>query len=81
MKVATFGPKRALALASLLSLTALLLAAGGSAAPTPEASDTNGLVGPVWTPLGLRDGATTVVVQLSGDPVAVVQGAAGRDLN
>jgi minor extracellular serine protease Vpr len=81
MKVAMFGPKRAFALASLLALTGLLLAAGGSAAPTPEASDTSGLVGPVWTPLGLRDGATTVVAQLSGDPVAVVQGAAGRDLN
>jgi subtilisin family serine protease len=80
MKVATFGPRRVFALASLLALTGLLLAAGGSAAPTPEASDTSGLVGPVWTPLGLRDGATTVVAQLSGDPVAVVQGAAGRDL-
>ena len=33
MKVATFGAKRALAFASLLSLTALLLAAGGSARP------------------------------------------------
>ncbi|MGH3072987.1 MAG: S8 family serine peptidase [Gaiellaceae bacterium] len=78
MRVATSGAKRAFALASLLSLTALLLAAGGSAAPTPDASDTEGLVEAQWTPFGLRAGSTTVVLQLAGEPVASVEGDSGR---
>ena len=81
MKVVARGPKRAFALAAVLSLTALLLVASGSAAPAPESADTEGLVGPVWTPVGLRGGETTVVLQLSGDPVALVQAEKGRKLS
>ena len=81
MKVVARGPKRAFALAAVLSLSALLLVASGSAAPAPESADTEGLVGPVWTPVGLRGGETTVVLQLSGDPVALVQAAKGRKLS
>ena len=81
MKVVSRGPKRGFALAALLSLSALMLAAGGSAARSPEAADTEGIVQALWTPLGLRTGQTTVVVQLAGDPVAAVQGNAGRKLD
>jgi minor extracellular serine protease Vpr len=81
MKVVARGPKRAFALAAVLSLTVLLLAASGSAAPAPESADTEGLVAPVWTPMGVRSGETTVVLQLSGDPVALVQAAKGRKLS
>jgi minor extracellular serine protease Vpr len=81
MKVVARGPKRAFALAAVLSLTALLLVASGSAAPAPESADTEGLVAPVWTPMGVRSGETTVVLQLSGDPVALVQAAKGRKLS
>jgi subtilisin family serine protease len=62
-------------------MTALLLAAGGSAAPTPEAADVEGLVEAHWTPLSMAGAETTVVLQLGGDPVAVVQGNAGRKLD
>ena len=81
MKVVARGPRRAFALAAVLSLTALLLVASGSAAPAPESADTEGLVAPVWTPMGVRSGETTVVLQLSGDPVALVQAAKGRKLS
>src|SRR5688500_11957032 len=79
-KNATLGAKRVLVFASLMSLTALLLAAVGSAAPAPETADTEGLTGSKYTPMGLRDGAMTVVLQLAGEPVAAVQGATGRKL-
>ena len=65
----------------MLSLTALLLAASGSAARRPRRRTQKGLVAPVWTPLGLRSGETTVVLQLAGDPVALVQAAKGRKLS
>jgi minor extracellular serine protease Vpr len=81
MKVVARGPRRAFALAAVLSLTALSLVASGSAAPAPESADTEGLVGPVWTPVGLRGGETTVVLQLSGNPVALVQAEKGRKLS
>ena len=81
MKVVARGPRRAFALAAVLSLTALLLVASGSAAPAPESADTEGLVAPAWTPMGVRSGETTVVLQLSGDPVALVQAAKGRKLS
>lgn len=76
----TRGARRALAVLALLALGSPLLVAGGSAARGPEASDSEGLIEAKWTPLGLRGGETTVVVQLAGDPVAVVQGNAGRKL-
>ena len=37
-----------------------MVAAGGSAARTPQAADSEGLVEPIWTPLGLRNDTTTV---------------------
>ena len=74
------GTRRTLIILSSLALGSLLLVGGVSAAQGPTASDTEGLIEVKWTPLGLRDGATTVVVQLAGDPVAVVQGNAGRKL-
>ena len=79
MKVVARGPRRAFALAAVLSLTALLLVASGSAARRRRTQE--GLVGPVWTPVGLRGGDTTVVLQLSGDPVALVQAEKGRKLS
>ena len=79
MKVVARGPRRAFALAAVLSLTALLLVASGSAAPAPESADTEGLVGPVWTPVGLRGGDTTVVLQLSGDPGRAGAGGEGPE--
>ena len=74
------GTRRTLIILSSLALGSLLLVGGVSAAQGPTASDTEGLIEVKWTPLGLRGGATTVVVQLAGDPVAVVQGNAGRKL-
>lgn len=74
------GARRALGLLFLLALTAMVLATAGAAARTPEAAEAEGLVQPLWTPLGLRDGMNTVVVKLADDPVTVVEAEAGRDL-
>ena len=81
MRMTTWGTRRVLTALTLLALAALTVAAGGSAAPTPEGADSTGLIGPEWTPVGLRDGATTVILQLSGDPVTVAQSTAGRKLD
>jgi len=81
MRLASWGARRVLGVTAVLSLAALALVAGGSAAPAPESAETEGVQASYWTPMGLRDGATTVVVQLAGDPVAVVQGNAGRKLS
>ena len=81
MRLRFLGARRALVASALLALAALTVVAGGSAAGTPEASGTEGLVAAQWTPVGLRGGETTVVLQLSGDPVALVQAAKGRKLS
>ncbi len=81
MRLASWGARRVLGLTAILSLSAMVLVAGGSAARTPDAADAEGLVQALWTPMGLRDASTTVVVQLAGDPVAVVQGNADRKLS
>jgi subtilisin family serine protease len=57
-----------------------MLAAGGSAARGVEPTEGAQFVHPVWTPLGLSKAPVTVVVQMKGDPVALRQAAAGRDL-
>ncbi len=44
-------------------------------------ADEASLITPAWTPVGLSRQAVTVVVQLSGDPVAVQQETAGRKLS
>ncbi len=59
----------------------MMVAAGGSAARTPQAADTEGLVKAEWTPLGLRNDTTTVMVQVAGDPSALVEGNANRELS
>ena len=81
MRLRFLGARRALVASALLALAALTVVAGSSAARTPEASGTEGLVAAQWTPVGLRGGETTVVLQLSGDPVALVQAAKGRKLS
>ena len=63
------------------SLASLTVVAGGSAAPSPEASDSEGLIETSWTPHGLRDAKSTVVLQLAGDPVTVVEDKANRELS
>jgi minor extracellular serine protease Vpr len=80
MRFATWGTPRVLTASALLLLASLTVVAGGSAARTPEVG-AESLVQPLWTPLGLRDAKTTVVLQLVGDPVAVVEDKANRDLS
>jgi minor extracellular serine protease Vpr len=72
--------------ASVRAVEALALAFGilgssssGAVRPEPVA-DSEGLVTPVWTPLGVSKAPITVVVQLAGDSVAEQQGNAGRKL-
>ena len=60
-------------LAVLLALAAALCAtSAGVAAPTPTPSPVTGHFTPVVTPLGMSNPQMTVVVQLSADPVTVV---------
>src|SRR3954469_12241537 len=79
MRFRSLGARRALVASALLALTALTVVAGGSAAQTPEASGTDGLIDAQWVPLGLRASKATVVVQLAGKPVTVVEAEVGRD--
>ena len=81
MRLRSLGARRALVASALLALAALTVVAGGSAAPTPEASGADGSVDVQWTPVGLRDAKTTVVLQLAGNPVALVQADAQRKLS
>ena len=81
MRITTWGAPRALGALLVLSVLAMMVAAGGSAARTPQAADTEGLVNAEWTPLGLRNGTTTVMVQVAGDPSALVEGNANRELS
>ena len=81
MRITTWGAPRALGALLILSVLALMVAAGGSAARTPQAADSEGLVEPIWTPLGLRNDTTTVMVQVAGDPSAARRGNANRELS
>ena len=81
MRITTWGAPRALGALLILSVLALMVAAGGSAARTPQAADSEGLVEPIWTPLGLRNDTTTVMVQVAGEPSAAVEGNANRELS
>ena len=81
MRIRSWGARRALVASALLTLAALTVVAGGSAAPTPEASGTEGVVDVQWTPIGLRDGQATVVVQLADKPVTVVEADTGGTLS
>jgi subtilisin family serine protease len=68
---------------ALAALTLVLgvFAATNAGAMRPEAvPESGGLITPAWTPVGIGNQTITVVVQLSGDPVAVQQGNAGRKL-
>ncbi len=80
MRITTWGAPRALGALLVLSVLALMVAAGGSAARAPQAAETEGLVPAVWTPLGLRNDTTTVMVQVAGDPSALVEGNSNREL-
>ena len=79
MRLRSMGARRALVASALLALAALTVVAGGSAARTPEASGAEGSVDVQWTPVGLRDAKTTVILQLAGDPVTVAEANAGRE--
>ena len=81
MRLRSMGARRALVASALLVLAALTVVAGGSAARTPGASGADGSVDVQWTPVGLRDAKTTVVLQMAGNPVTVVEADAGRDLS
>jgi subtilisin family serine protease len=67
------------ALASVSVVGALSPAIVGAMRPeaAPESADN---ITPAWTPLGVSNQSVTVMLQLSGDPVAVRQGNAGRRL-
>jgi subtilisin family serine protease len=80
MRFATSSARRVLTASALLLASSLVIVAAGSAA-RPQASGAEGLIQPQWTPLGLRDDKATVVVQLAGDPVTVVEGNSGRSFN
>jgi subtilisin family serine protease len=80
MRITTWGAPRALGALLVLSVLALMVAAGGSAARSPQGADTEGLVQTAWTPLGLRNDSTTVMVQVAGDPSALVEGNSNREL-
>jgi subtilisin family serine protease len=75
------GARRALVASALLALAALTVVAGGSAARNPAASDADGLVDVQWAPVGTRAAQTTVVVELTGKPVTVVEADSGRSLS
>jgi minor extracellular serine protease Vpr len=82
MRFRSWGARRGLgAMVLLLLLASLTIVAGGSAARSPEASDSEGLFETSWTPHGLRDAQSTVVLQLAGDPVTVVEDKANRELS
>ena len=81
MRLRSMGARRALVASALLALAALTVVAGGSAARTPEASSAEGIIDAQWTPVGLRDAKTIVVLQMAGNPVTVVEADAQRDLS
>jgi minor extracellular serine protease Vpr len=68
--------------AAILALAGLIVASTGAAANQPEpAGGTDGLIDPVWTPLGVSGAPQTLMVQLSGAPVTVVEANSGGKLN
>ena len=81
MRLRSMGARRALVASALLALAALTVVAGGSAARTPGESGAEGSVDVQWTPVGLRDAKTTVILQLAGDPVTVAEANAGREFD
>jgi minor extracellular serine protease Vpr len=65
-----------------LALVVGVLGASSSGAVRPQpVSESDGLITPAWTPLGISRAPVTVVVQLAGDSVAVQQANAGRKLS
>jgi subtilisin family serine protease len=54
---------------------ALSVVSGGAAANNPKVAPDRGSFHPVWTPPGVRNAPTTVVVQLAGEPVAAQDAA------
>jgi subtilisin family serine protease len=74
-----FGSIRAL---GALALLFGILGSFNSGAVRPEpVADSESLVTPVWTPLGVSQAHVTVVVQLAGDSVAEQQANTGRKLD
>jgi subtilisin family serine protease len=69
------------ALAALALLFSILGSSNSGAARPEPVADSESLVTPVWTPLGLSRAPVTVVVQLAGDSVAEQQSNAGRKLD
>ena len=62
-------------------VAALGVVSSGGAANNPKASPTKGQFRAVWTPLGVSNAPTTVVVQLAGEPVAAQDAAAAAPLS
>jgi len=63
-----------------LTLVLGAIAVTNVGAVRPEVAATPEAVTPKWVPLGVGNQNVTVMVQLTGDPVAVAQGNAGRKL-
>jgi subtilisin family serine protease len=74
----TFSSRTLVAITFAVGLAA---ATNSGAAPPVDAPQFGDLITPVSVPLGVSMQSITVVVQLSGDPVAVQQANAGRKLS
>ena len=73
--------RRALAGAvAIVALAGLIVASTGSAANSPEPAGSDGLFTPAWTPLGVSGAPQSLMVQMTGDPVAVTEANAGHKL-
>jgi subtilisin family serine protease len=64
-----------------VGLVGLLVTSAGVAAKNPTRAPITGTVPVIQKPLGLTNQPVTVVVQLSGDPVAAVEGDQDRQLS
>jgi minor extracellular serine protease Vpr len=73
--------RRALLTGALAALAALSITSAGVASRNPVEAPATGQVSAVTKPLGLSSKQVTVILQLSGDPVAVVEGDQGRKLS
>ena len=67
---------------ALLALACTLVAASaGSAGNRIQPATDSGLFTPAWTPLGVSNAQTTVMLQLAGDPVTVADADAAGALS
>src|SRR5438094_2118552 len=74
--------RSAIAAAGIAAVVVLLLMAGGAGAGNPQLSGADeGIIDAKLLPLGLSSAPVTVMLELSGNPVAAAQGDAGRKLS